>query len=108
MKTQSLIFTFLLSTIAFAVTPETTQDVSTPVKSVILYLNGAEVTHSTQVNLSAGRNKIVFTSLSPQLVSKSVQVTASGSVAILSVSDRINYLSKQEESVRIKQLKDSV
>ena len=83
------------------------QEINSPVKSVILYLTGAEATHNAQVNLSAGRNKIVFTGLSANLVSKSVQVNVPDDVSILSVSDKFNYLSKQEESPRIKQLKDS-
>ncbi|MBI2269485.1 MAG: DUF4139 domain-containing protein [Bacteroidetes bacterium] len=87
---------------------EAQQEISSPVQSVIVYLDGAEVTQSKQVSLAAGRNKIVFTGLSQKLVSKSVQVNISGDVAILSVSDEINYLSKQDDQPRVKQLKDSV
>ncbi|MBI2968724.1 MAG: DUF4139 domain-containing protein [Bacteroidetes bacterium] len=87
---------------------ETVQEVSTQVKSVIIYLDGAELAHSAQVNLEVGRNRVIFTGLSPKLVSKSVQVTAPEAVTVLSVSDRINYLAKQLENQRIKQLKDSV
>ncbi|MBL7893082.1 MAG: DUF4139 domain-containing protein [Bacteroidia bacterium] len=84
------------------------QEINSPVQSVIVYLDGAEVTQSKQVSLAPGRNKIVFTGLSQKLVSKSVQVNISGDVAILSVSDEINYLSKQDDQPRVKQLKDSV
>ena len=108
MKKIFLSFIFFPSSILFANTPESTQEVSSPVKSVILYLDGAEVTHNAQVNLSAGRNKIVFVGLSTKLVSKSVQVNVSNDVSILSVSDKVNYLSKQQQNLRIKQLKDSV
>jgi uncharacterized protein (TIGR02231 family) len=87
---------------------ETTHEVSTPVKSVIIYLDGAEVMQSKQVSLNAGRNKVVFTGLSARLIPKSIQATASGEATILAVSDQINYLSKQSESARVKQLKDSV
>ena len=107
MKKTLLSLFFLPSALTFAGTTETTQNVSTPVKSVILFLNGAEVTHNAQVNLSAGRNKVIFVGLSPQLVSKSVQVNVPTDVTILSVSDKVNYLAKQELNPRIKQLKDS-
>lgn len=83
------------------------QEINSPIKSVILFLTGAEVTHSAYVNLNPGRNKVVFVGLSPKLNSKSVQVNVPSDITILSVSDRINYLSKNEQSVRIKQLKDS-
>lgn len=83
------------------------QEINSPVKSAILFLNGAEVTHNAQVNLTAGRNKVIFVGLSPRLVSKSVQVNTPADVTILSVSDRENYLAKQDQNSRIKQLKDS-
>lgn len=91
-----------------AQTTETSQEVNTPVKSVIIYLYGAEVSQTKTVTLSPGRNKITFTGLSPKLDSKSIQVSASGGVAILAISDAINYMANQKESNRIKQLKDSV
>ncbi|MBA3970903.1 MAG: DUF4139 domain-containing protein [Bacteroidetes bacterium] len=87
---------------------ETVQEVTPPVQSAIIYLYGAEMSHSKQVTLSPGRNRIVFTGLSSKLNSKSIQVTASGSVAILAISDAINYMANQKESTRITQLKDSV
>lgn len=87
---------------------ETVHEIDAPVKSVIIYLTNAEVSHTKQVNLNAGRNRLVFTGLSAKLIPKSIQATASGDVTILSVSEQINFLSKLEENPRIKQLKDSV
>lgn len=83
-------------------------EVSAPVQSAIIYLYGAEVTQSKTVNLNAGRNKVVFTGLSPKLNAKSIQVTTTGDVSILAISDEINYLAGQKQSSRIKQLSDSV
>lgn len=91
-----------------AQTAETSQEVNTPVQSVIIYLYGAEVSQTKTITLSPGRNKVTFTGLSPKLDSKSIQVGASGGVAILAISDAINYMANQKESNRIKQLKDSV
>lgn len=87
---------------------ETSHEIDAPVKSVIIYLTNAEISHSKQVNLNTGRNRVVFTGLSAKLIPKSIQATASGEVTILSVSEQINFLSKLEEHPRIKQLKDSV
>lgn len=101
------VFCFTVYCFASANPDESKQEINSPVKSVILYLDGAEVTHNAQANLTVGRNKIIFTGLSPKLVSKSVQVNVSNDVSILSVTDKLNYLSKREENPRIKQLKDS-
>lgn len=106
-KTCSFLF-FVLALIShvFGQT-ESTQEVSTPVQSAIIYLYGAEVNHSKQVTLNPGRNKIVFVGLSAKLDSKSIQVNATGEVSILAISDVINYMANQKESTKIKQLKDS-
>lgn len=109
-KTQFALF-LLMAPMAFAVygqNVEVSQEVSAPVQSAIVYLYGAEVAHSKQVSLSPGRNKIVFVGLSPKLNAKSIQVSATGDVSILAISDAINYMANQKEGSRIKQLKDSV
>jgi uncharacterized protein (TIGR02231 family) len=82
--------------------------VNAPVKSVILYLDGAEVSQNKNVALNSGRTLITFTGLSPKLISKSIQVTVSNDVTVLSVSDKINFLTENIESPRVKQLKDSM
>ncbi|HEY0030067.1 MAG TPA: DUF4140 domain-containing protein, partial [Bacteroidia bacterium] len=104
----SALFFFTAALPAFSQLTEITQEVSTPVQSAIIYLYGAEVTHTKQVTLSPGRNKIIFTGLSPKLNGKSIQVSASGEVSILAISDAVNFMSGQKESTRIKQLKDSL
>ena len=68
-----LVFCFAITS---AQTTETSQEVNTPVQSVIIYLYGAEVDQTKTVTLSPGRNKITFTGLSPKLDSKSIQVSA--------------------------------
>lgn len=112
MKKIKPILTVIL-TVCFAITvssqtTETNQDVSTPIQSVIIYLYGAQVNQNKTVTLNPGRNRITFIGLSPKLDSKSIQVSASGGVAILAISDAINYMANQKESNKIKQLKDSV
>lgn len=108
-KDLTLVLAFLFTmNLAFSQAIEQTQEVTSPVQSAIIYLFGAEVSHTKQVNLTAGRNKIIFTGISPKLNSKSIQVTTSGDVTILAISDQINYMAGQKESNRIKQLRDSV
>lgn len=82
--------------------------VKTPVSSVILYLDGAEVSQSKQVALNPGRTTVTFTGLSPKLISKSIQINTGSDVTILSVSDKINFLNTRKETLRTRQLNDSV
>ena len=109
MKISILISIFALSiSSVFAQTNETVVEVNVPVQSAIVYLFGAEVTHMKPINLNPGRNKIVFTGLSTKLNSKSIQVNTTGDVSILAISDAINYMVNQKESIGVKELKDSV
>lgn len=103
-----LLFSSSAAFVTYGQNIENTQEVSTPVQSAIVYLYGAEVSHSKQVNLNPGKNKIVFVGLSSKLNAKSIQVNATGGVSILAISDAINYMANQKESNRIKQLKDSL
>lgn len=105
---STLVIIFASAFVAHSQSVESVQQVSTPVQSAIVYLYGAEVTHSKQVSLNPGRNKIVFLGLSPKLNSKSIQVSNTGDASILAISDAINYLANQKESSKIKQLRDSV
>jgi len=107
MLRSALLLPFLsLQLIAGNEQPE--QSFKVPVQSVIVYLEGAQITQNKQVSLKPGRNLITFTGISAKLLSKSVQATVTGDVAIYAVSDKINYLSNQDESPRVKQLRDSL
>lgn len=74
------------------------QKIETPVSSVIVYLTGGEFMHRKQVTLSPGRNELVFVGLSAHLIAKSIQFTATGDVAVLAISNRVDYLFGQKKS----------
>lgn len=94
---------------AFAGSEDKEVKIDAPIKSVTVYLTGAEVLHNKQVSLDPGRNSIVFTGLSSKLIPKSIQFTATGDVSILSITNRIDYLGNIEKiSGRGKQLRDSL
>jgi uncharacterized protein (TIGR02231 family) len=109
MKKSILLATTLLVALRVSAGDEKPQKIEAPIKSVIIYLTGAEVTHKKKITLEAGRNLLVFTGLSSKLISKSIQFTAGSSVSILSISDRIDYLSSQQRAEnRGRQLSDSL
>lgn len=107
MKKLFVCLTSLFTLSSNAQNVETIQ-VKTPVKSVILYLDGAEVAQSKQVSLNPGRTLVTFTGLSPKLISKSIQVNVPPDVIVLSVSDKINFLNTEKLTPRGKQIKDSL
>lgn len=106
---SKIFFSFVamcLSTFAFA--QEASQKIDAPVQSVIIYLDGAEIYQSKNVSLNPGRTKLIFTGISSKLISKSIQVTATGDVNILAVSDKLDYSGINKDSPRIKGMKDSL
>lgn len=88
---------------------ESEQKIEAPISSVIVYLTGGEIAHKKQVSLAPGRNELIFVGLSSHLIAKSIQFTASGDVALLAISTRIDYLYGQKKSdERLKQVSDSM
>lgn len=99
-----LLFPFL----AYSQNSNPEQRIEAPVKAVTLYLDGAEVSQQKSVQLNAGITSVVFTGLSSKLIPKSIQVNVSEGVSVLSISEKLNFLSAATESAKIKQLKDSL
>src|ERR1044072_5240409 len=88
---------------------ENEQKIEAPIASVIVYLTGGEIAHTKQVSLTPGRNELIFVGLSSHLIPKSIQFTASGDVALLAMSSRIDYIYGQKKSdERLKQVSDSM
>ncbi len=85
-----------------------TQNVKSVINSATIYLNGAEIVQNPKINLQAGRTKLIFTNISHKIKPKSIRVTTLKGIDLLSVTSKINYLTKVEEQVEIKQLKDSL
>jgi len=81
---------------------------TTDINSIVVYLDGAEITQEAVVSLKQGRNLIVFEGLSPSLDSKSIRVSTQEDISVLAISSKINYLTKIEEKPRIKQIRDSI
>lgn len=87
---------------------EQTIQITPVVQSAVIYLDGAELNQNKQVNLNAGRTQITFNGISSKVISKSIQVTASGDVNILSVTDKLNFIDPVQNSPKTKAINDSV
>ncbi|HYG14687.1 MAG TPA: DUF4139 domain-containing protein [Bacteroidia bacterium] len=76
----------LLATPVFA--QEREKEVTTSISEVTLYLTGATITRTAQVDIDAGFTTLVISGLSSQLDSRSIQVGLGTDVSILSVTDK--------------------
>lgn len=82
--------------------------VKTTVEKVTLFIDGAQVTRSRQVNIPAGNSVLVFTGLSSYLDDRSLQVAARGNFTITAVNRRFNYTDSLERSNRQKTLEKRI
>lgn len=105
-KFNVLLVIFFLTLISRA--QEQTIQITPVVQSAVIYLDGAELYQNKQITLNAGRTQITFNGISSKVISKSVQVTASGEVNILSVTDKLNFMDAVENSPKTKVIRDSI
>lgn len=66
--------------------------VNTTADKVTLFIDGAQVTRTTQVNIPAGASSLIFTGLSPYMDAQSMQVSAKGKLTIEAINRQFNYI----------------
>ena len=76
------------------------QKVKTSVEKVTLFIDGAQVTRTKQIDIPAGNSTVVFTGLSPYLDAKSMQVAAKGKFTVTAVNRLFNHTDSLERSIR--------
>jgi len=94
--------------VLFAGAQEISKTIPSTVSDVTVYMNGALITHTANVNLTKGKYNLIFTGISPNINQKSIQVTGNNDIKITSVTYMIDYLDSKTESYRIQNLKDSL
>ena len=82
--------------------------VKTSVEKVTLFIDGAQVTRSRQIDIPAGNSTVVFTGLSPYLDDKSMQVAAKGKFTVTAVNRLFNHTDSLERSTRQKALEQEL
>jgi len=84
-------------------------ETTSTIQHVTVFMEGAELNHTTLVQLPEGKTTVVLTGLAPDMDPASVMLEVSPKeVVILSVSSRTNYLKPAPESARITPVRDSL
>ncbi len=78
------------------------------ISNITVFIDGAELTESYDLNLVKGRNLVVVKNVSNKLMSNTIRVITENTVNVLSISSKIDYLQQESEKPRIKILKDSL
>ena len=87
---------------------ENTKVISSTIKQVTVFNNGAQVTGLSDVSLPQGISTLVLRGLSPYINKQSIQVKGKGKFTVLSVSNEVNYLSGIEEKTGIENLRKKI
>lgn len=74
------------------------------IKTVTVYLDGAEINRTSSLKLNSGKSEITFSGLSPYIEESSIQISGLKEASILSINYGINYLSKQKQNDSIETL----
>ncbi len=80
----------------------------TDLSSVVVFLGGAELTHTASIDIPQGVNEIVLGNIADNFVDQSLQVGGEGNFVILSVASRKNYLKANEKNPQLIMLEDSL
>lgn len=104
MHVRSLLLFVLLCTSLFASAGENETKVPSKLTAAKVFLQGAQVTRAASTSLAAGTSTLVFTGLSQMLDPQSIQVTGKGGYTILSVNQRMNYLSESPKKKELDEL----
>ncbi|MDR6940636.1 mucoidy inhibitor MuiA family protein [Mucilaginibacter pocheonensis] len=118
--TESIMFKKLLTAaiflfMAIASKAEEGQKIASKVQKVTVFLTGAQITRTAQVNISVGTSTLIFNNLSSGMDVQSLQVSAGGEFTILSVKQELDFLNdeiKQKQlldlQARQKQIRDKI
>ena len=82
--------------------------VSSDIKQVTVYFQGAQVVRSAKTTIEAGTTDLVFTGISNAIDQQSLRVAAQGNFTIMSVKSQVNFLEQQKKSQEIKTLEQKI
>jgi uncharacterized protein (TIGR02231 family) len=104
---RSLHILFLLLAGSFLTAQEPTA-VSSKIRSVTVFLSGAQVTRNASTTLEPGSSILAFKNLPSSINPQSIQVEGRGAFTILSVQHTINYLQSPAKTKEVQRLQDSL
>ena len=103
MRTIRTVITILL---LLAVTA--TYAIDSKINQVVVYRQGARITHTAQFSVAPGNQEMILDNLTPSIDPNSLQVQLKGSAILLSATVRTNFMGYKTLPKRLKELEDSL
>ncbi len=93
--------------IAFSTQAQKTNNITSKIEKVTVFLNGAQITRNFKAKMVAGTQTLTTTDLSPYLDAKTIQVKGNGNFTILTIRHQMNYIDEKELEGELEVLADS-
>ncbi len=103
-----IIFLIFTSITTFIFSQKITKNVQTEIDQVTVYLSGAQISRTENIQLKKGKIEIVFEGISPQMDPSTIQLKVEDGIRILLISNELNYLNVHVLEPKIKTIKDSL
>ena len=100
-------FALVLSPLAFSFA-QTEKDISSTIKKVTIFSQGAQVENEATVSAEPGQMVLRFTGLSPYINKESVRIDGDGSFTILNVQHQNDYMNKLDKSKESESLQSKI
>jgi uncharacterized protein (TIGR02231 family) len=96
--------------VAFAILPAATAQTNQKLnlENATVFISGAELNSTARINLVKGENEFLFSNVAGNINIQSITVGATNGVVVESVTFQNNYISDENLSPRVKEIKDSI
>jgi hypothetical protein len=84
------------------------KEIKTKIETVTVFLSGAQINRTAKVAVKAGRTKLLFKGLSPDINKNSLSVRVKGGVKVMSINHRSDYFDETKKNPKVKKLSDSI
>ena len=101
-------FLTLLLLISIGLSAQNEINPSSSITDVTVYLNGAQITRTTNVSLKAGENIITLSGLAQGINAQSVNVTGNGNYLIKSVRHAQDFIGEGAQTAQVKALEEEI
>lgn len=106
---KTFIFILLLFFTQIVFSQETIEkEISTQVEKATVFFDGAQITRTKNIEIPEGVTLLKFTTLSPFIDAKSIQVKAKGNFTVLSVNHQLDFIDEPEKSQKVVGLEDEL
>lgn len=98
----------IIISVFFQITAQNKIEAIKKIEGVTIYSSSANIKYSSNTPLKKGKNTIIFTNLTPNIIENSTQIKIENKdIKILSVTEQINFQSKYDNN-QAQKIKDSI